>query len=171
MTNAALRDATGLDTLAASMELRELRDRGLLELQGAGSATYYILGERARALAAPVPATSAMSPDRGELTADRGELPADLRQLVNALGARPRKRKLRDVILRLCALGFWGPAELAKALHLGNPEKLVERHLAPMCGEGSLVRLHPDKPQHPEQAYRTLERGAGAVGKALDPNK
>jgi ATP-dependent DNA helicase RecG len=51
VSNADLRDATGLDTLAASVELRDLRDRGLLELRGAGSASYYVVGSRAEALA------------------------------------------------------------------------------------------------------------------------
>jgi ATP-dependent DNA helicase RecG len=51
VSNADLRDATGLDTLAASVELRDLRDRKLLELRGAGSASFYVVGSRAEALA------------------------------------------------------------------------------------------------------------------------
>lgn len=41
--NTACRDFSGLDTLQASSLLRRLRDRGLLEKQGAGSRTYYTL--------------------------------------------------------------------------------------------------------------------------------
>ena len=41
--NTACRDFSGLDTLAASRVLRRLRDRGLLEKQGSGNATYYTL--------------------------------------------------------------------------------------------------------------------------------
>jgi ATP-dependent DNA helicase RecG len=41
--NAACRDFCGLDTLAASLVLRRLRDRGLLIKQGGGSRTYYVL--------------------------------------------------------------------------------------------------------------------------------
>ncbi|WP_345796433.1 hypothetical protein [Castellaniella sp. MT123] len=41
--NTACRDFCGLDTLAASLVLRRLRDRGLLEKRGSGSRTYYIL--------------------------------------------------------------------------------------------------------------------------------
>lgn len=43
MDNTACRDFCGLDTLAASLVLSRLRDRGLLEKQGAGSRTYYTL--------------------------------------------------------------------------------------------------------------------------------
>jgi ATP-dependent DNA helicase RecG len=40
--NARMRDISGLDTLGASSLLRRLRDRGLLELHSAGSASYYV---------------------------------------------------------------------------------------------------------------------------------
>ncbi len=41
--NTACRDFSGLDTLTASRVLRRLRDKGLLEKQGAGSRTFYVL--------------------------------------------------------------------------------------------------------------------------------
>ena len=41
--NTACRDFSGLDTLQASNVLRRLRDRGLLEKQGAGNRTHYTL--------------------------------------------------------------------------------------------------------------------------------
>ena len=43
-----LRDISRLDTLAASAQLRQLRDLGQLELRGKGSATHYVLGARSR---------------------------------------------------------------------------------------------------------------------------
>jgi len=48
VSNAMLRDVSGLDTLGASNQLRQLRDLGLLELRGRGSATHYVLGANAR---------------------------------------------------------------------------------------------------------------------------
>ena len=48
VTNAMLRAISGLDTLAASAQLRQLRDQGLLAPRGKGSATHYILGAGAR---------------------------------------------------------------------------------------------------------------------------
>lgn len=44
VTNAMLRAISGLDTLSASTQLRQLRDQGLLELRGKGSATHYVIG-------------------------------------------------------------------------------------------------------------------------------
>ncbi|MDR1275271.1 MAG: putative DNA binding domain-containing protein [Candidatus Accumulibacter sp.] len=46
--NAACRVFCGLDTMAASLVLRRLRDRGLLLKQGSGSRTYYVLNDKNR---------------------------------------------------------------------------------------------------------------------------
>lgn len=43
--NSACRDFCGLDRLAASQVLRRLRDRGLLDKEGSGSRTYYVLAQ------------------------------------------------------------------------------------------------------------------------------
>ncbi|MGJ7523270.1 hypothetical protein ACSFA0_22500 [Variovorax sp. LT1P1] len=44
--NAAYRALNKVDTLAASSALRRLRDAGLLQQKGRGSATYYVPAER-----------------------------------------------------------------------------------------------------------------------------
>jgi ATP-dependent DNA helicase RecG len=83
-------------------------------------------------------------------------LPADIENALAKLGRKPRQGPLRAMILRLCA---WRPlqaAELAAILQV-RPDKLTERHLAPMLAAGALVRTHPDNPTHPEQAYRTAQ--------------
>ncbi len=59
--NAQLRDISRLDTLGASLILRQLRDRGLLESKGSGVATHYVLGPAAKGTAV-------------EPVANRGEL-------------------------------------------------------------------------------------------------
>lgn len=48
--NSSYRQQSGLDTLAASQELRAMRDAGLLEMKGKGSATYYVPGAKFKAL-------------------------------------------------------------------------------------------------------------------------
>ena len=62
--NTACRDFSGLDTLQASNVLRRLRDRGLLEKQGAGNRTHYILVNPE--------STTSLSPEQGELPLDSG---------------------------------------------------------------------------------------------------
>ena len=64
VTNAALRDLTGLDPIQARREIQNLRDRGLLEIQGERGGAYYVLGTPgpdAAPSAVPAPA----SPSRG----------------------------------------------------------------------------------------------------------
>ncbi|MFM8275705.1 MAG: ATP-binding protein [Cyanobium sp.] len=123
-----------------------------------------------------------LGPDRGELPTDRGELPADrgesgpipstvtggdildldpaLHQALASLGTRPRKEKLRQVIGLLCSDQWRTGAWLAQLLSY-KPGNLANRHLGPMVKEGTLERRFPEKPNHPEQAYRTnLEREA-----------
>ena len=177
VSNAMLRDVSGLDTLAASNQLRQLRDLELLDLRGKGSATHYVLGARARppvaagggtdvAAATGRPRSQAdrgeLPADRGELPADRGELPADLERQVDALGRRPRTPALRRVLLQLLEHRAWKPSELAEVLGGVDPGKLVERHLKPMVDEGLAERTHPERLTHPDQAYRACQRMLGA---------
>ena len=77
--NASLRQLMGLDTLAASLVLRRLRDRELLELHPAGSQSYYTLGPGL--LVGDRPGQGSLVLDRGELHADRGELGPDRGEL------------------------------------------------------------------------------------------
>ena len=63
--NTACRDLSGLDTLQASSVLRRLRDRGLLEKQGAGNRTHYTLIQ-------PESATGG-TPKQGELLLEGGK--------------------------------------------------------------------------------------------------
>jgi ATP-dependent DNA helicase RecG len=90
---------------------------------------------------------------RVAVAADRGELAVQAQWIVDHLGRRPRKDRLRAAILALADLRAWRPIELAAALGI-SPRGLVERHLSPMVEEGLLVRSHPDSPTHPAQAYR-----------------
>ena len=158
--NASLRSLMGFDTLGANQILRRLRDRGLLELHPAGSHSYYTLTPRLRSAESAdrreqVLDRGELGPDRGELGADRGEqLAPSLLEAIAALGVRPRKEPLRQVIAQLCA-GHWRtPAWLADQLKMeaGN---LSNRHLAPMVRDGNLERRYPETPTHPEQAYLT----------------
>ncbi len=196
--NADMRLLAGLDTLEASLLLRRLRDRGLLELHPHGANSYYTLPQ------VLVPEDRADTPvrelldlaidrggaatDRGELAADRGELsadrvepeadggaggsdrvesgedrrelPAELLAEIAALGERPRKERLREVIVRISnACGWVTATEFSRWLGFRHG-KLTERHLSPMVEAGRLERRYPDSPNHPEQAYRAVERQA-----------
>jgi hypothetical protein len=121
----------GTNILGGSQILRRLRDRGLLELDPAGSLSFYTL------VPMPRPADAA---DRGAQTLDRGE------QAGPVAAGGPR--------------GPWGsagegsPAWLAEQLGI-YPCKISERRLGPMVKVGVLERRVPYVATHAEQACRS----------------
>jgi len=73
--NADLRLLGGLDTLGASLLLRGLRDRGLLDLHAHGANSFYTVNALllpSRESEAPAPDRGGLAPDRGGLVPDRG---------------------------------------------------------------------------------------------------
>ncbi|MBI5330797.1 MAG: putative DNA binding domain-containing protein [Betaproteobacteria bacterium] len=167
--NTACRDFSGLDTLQASSLLRRLRDRGLLEKQGAGSRTHYTL-------AAPRDELDG-HPEQGELSleggnrfveggkqAPQGGKQRSLPDLPSALAARlpqPRQRlggaALRALIRELCGWQALRGEELATLLHK-DLKYLRNKHLTEMVQTGELAFLFPESPNHALQAYKLPAR-------------
>lgn len=174
--NMACRDFCGLDTLAASQVLRRLRDRGLLEKQGAGSRTYYILAASERQvlvhsdqpelpLDIPAHADTTHSRPPGHAT-QAGEacnlelatLPPELATFLATLKGRTPETALREGIRRLCV---WAPLtgdQLATLLGKDR-QYLRNKHLIPMVRNGELRFLYPESTKHPHQAYVTTRAG------------
>lgn len=117
--NSACRDFCGLDTLAASLVLRRLRDRGLLEKEGPGSRTHYVLS------AGPHPSRRAVQPDLPDLVPEPANalppgqegckptlqgcipelatLPPGLATLMDQQQGRSSQAALRELIVPLAA--------------------------------------------------------------------
>ena len=174
--NTACRDFSGLDTLQASNVLRRLRDRGLLEKQGAGNRTHYILVNPESARGA--------HPEQGELPLDGGRqtpeggrqtpeggrqelpsLPTSLAKRLPVPGKRTSEKALRQLILDLCGWRALRGEELATIL--GKDLKyLRNRYLSAMVRSGALVFQYPESPSHKRQAYKlpaTDSLGKGAA--------
>lgn len=159
--NTACRDFSGLDTLQASNVLRRLRDRGLLEKQGAGNRTHYTLnapGERAD----PHPEQGKLSLEGGKLASEGGKrnlppLPDLLLLRLPRKGQRLSTAELRALIQDLCG---WQPLrgqELADLL--GKDLKyLRNKHLSALVQAHELVFLYPESPNHKLQAYKLPEQ-------------
>lgn len=169
--NSACRDFCGLDTLAASHLLRRLRDRGLLEKEGSGSSTYYVLSHTSIEPQEPptqlsldigatfVPTTAGSKPDsssnEGDMPACNPEvatLPAELATLLATLPARNNGETLRQAIALLCT---WKPLTVDElATLLGKSRNyLRNKHLIPMISSGQLRFRYPESAKHPNQAY------------------
>ncbi|MBI5897612.1 MAG: putative DNA binding domain-containing protein [Rhodocyclales bacterium] len=168
--NTACRDFSGLDTLQASSLLRRLRDRGLLEKQGAGSRTHYTLTSPG----AHVEHDTA----QGELPLEGGKrggeggkpgaqggkrtlpnLPPELTARLPKPGQRLSTVALRQLIRALCGWQALRGEELATLLHK-DLKYLRNKHLTEMMQGGELAFLFPESPNHALQAY-TLPANKG----------
>jgi ATP-dependent DNA helicase RecG len=170
--NTACRDFSGLDTLQASNVLRRLRDRGLLDKQGAGNRTHYVLKLRPHNPATAAPdlfadeggnldaLSSNLDALSGNLDALSGNLdssslpplPPELAAKVASEGQRVSPDKLRQLIVDLCAWHELTADELA-ALLRKDRKYLRNHHLSHMVKTGRLVFRYPESPNHKWQAY------------------
>ena len=177
--NSTLRTLCHLDTLTASQLLRNLRNHGLLEQQGQGRATWYKPSFKVLEIGVLGSITQELEPDRQGFETDRqgfetdrqgfeadrqglnetNEIPENLQKALANLGSRPRKEKLRQMILALCQWRPLKPNQMVALLPVSNNANLVRRHLTPMREQGVLEYSIPEMPSHPEQGYKITEAG------------
>jgi ATP-dependent DNA helicase RecG len=171
--NSMYRELNRVDTIGASQSLRRLRDAGLLEQKGRGSATYYIptawlLGDDQDGIMGRTALSSqpsSLSSNLDTLPSNLSELsrnphwlslPVDLQNLVSSLGQRATPDRVKEALLSLCAHLTWQATELG-GLFNRNPDYLATQYLRPMVQSGLLAYSYPDLPNHPQQAYRTAK--------------
>lgn len=171
--NTACRDFCGLDTLAASLVLRRLRDRDLLLKQGAGNRTYYVLNSPDSAALPeavqhelPLGIPTSLVEDVGisgnphklgeQSTQVLAGIPAELALRIQAAGQKPRQSIVRELLRELCALRPYTAQELCQILGRSDSRELTRTHLKPMREARILTLLYPESEKHPHQAYRTL---------------
>ncbi|MDE0001809.1 MAG: hypothetical protein OXQ29_03850 [Rhodospirillaceae bacterium] len=94
------------------------------------------------------------SQDERRRAAELQKFPWYLKAEINALRPKSKKAVLWPLIVRIVKeRGLTTSADLALILD-AEPRSLMRRHVGPMVKKGMLVRLYPDRPRHPEQAYR-----------------
>ncbi|MCU0426521.1 MAG: putative DNA binding domain-containing protein [Candidatus Kapabacteria bacterium] len=84
------------------------------------------------------------------------ELPIALREKLRGLSKRPNKEYFKQIILDLCA---WKPLSTRFLAQYTDrtDHHILHNYLQPMIQEGLLKYTIPDKPNHAEQAYRTVQ--------------
>jgi ATP-dependent DNA helicase RecG len=102
---------------------------------------------------APDPQEVSQPPAPAAEPSDAAELPAELAARIRAAGARPRRDKVRALILALCAWRALAARELAALLGDRDAGELVRMHLGPMVAAGELAFTIPEMPNHPDQKY------------------
>jgi hypothetical protein len=83
-------------------------------------------------------------------------LPEDLKSKIIQLKRRSSKAEIEDIIIRLCALSALQPLQIGKILDR-DAQYLRIHFLSEMIKTGKLIYQHPDKPAHPQQAYKVPE--------------
>lgn len=181
--NATWRDINKVDTLTASQSLKKLRDAGLLQQKGRGSATWYqptgkMLGDDDGLSSNPEGLSSnplSLSRDLGALSRDPNSLdkaeaerktklrqtllaglPGELAARVGALGRRSPPDAVRDVVLDLLQQRPWRLEELGQLLQR-NPEYVRQKYVQPLLEAARIRMTRPEVPNDPEQAYRAVE--------------
>jgi ATP-dependent DNA helicase RecG len=173
INNQYYRDMNTSHTLDASQHLRRLRDAGLLEQKGKGSATYYVPGVRFRQSLSdnleplsdnlePLsdnlePLSDNLEPLSDNLESIRVQLPSHLQELVHSVGLRANNPNMRNIVLQLCA---WKPlsANDIGAILKREPRYVVDRYLKPLIVAKLLEYTIPETPNHPHQAYKTIQQ-------------
>lgn len=179
--NATWRDINKVDTLAASQGLKKLRDAGLLQQKGRGSATWYqptaeMLGDALSSNPGSLSSNpqglsrylDALSRNPDSLDKAEDERRTKVRQAllaglsgevgarVGALGRRSPPDAVRGVILELLRQRDWRLEELGQLLQR-NPEYIRQTYVQPLLEAGRIQMTRPDVPNDPEQAYRAGE--------------
>ncbi len=181
--NATWRDVNKVDTLTASQSLKKLRDAGLLQQKGRGSATWYqptekMMGENAVATGSPDGSagdSGSLSRDPDRLSRDPDSLdkededrhtaarqallaalPGDLGARIGALGRRSPPDAVREVVVELLHQRPWRLEELGHLLQR-NPEYVRQRYVQPLLAAGRIRMTRPEVPNDPEQAYRAVK--------------
>lgn len=185
--NQSYRQLNGCDILRASTELRSMRDLSILQQKGKGRATYYIadsgfsapltaLSTPVTTLTAPVEELSAPVSDGGSAIASGvikdiassaiapvddklvHQLPEHIQQMINRLGKRiTDKEKINELIKEICS---WKPMKISELSPiLGRTDKyLLREFVTPLRENGELEYTEPAMPNHPEQAYKTVNK-------------
>lgn len=175
--NAAYRDLNQVDVLNASTHLRRLRDQGLLEQRGKGSATYYIPTSRfiSTLPGQPSPAAGEAKAKPIQLSGEAiqvsappiqvsappiqvSDLPPELAQLIQGLGKKTNPPELQAALLALCQWRSLSASDLARLFDRSRVY-LLNNYLTQMVSDGLLELTIPDQPKHPQQAYRSASKG------------
>lgn len=149
--NSGLREISGLDTSAASKLLGKLRDKHLLDKFGKGQYTFYLLSD----LASNIDDKPTKLDDKPTKLDDK---PTKLDELLEDLGNRSSFGQISIVIAMLCLEQPCSAEFIAEKLNR-NQQYVSKNYLKKLIDSWYLTYIYPEQPNHPEQAYRTTDKG------------
>ena len=162
VNNSVFRQFSGEDTLHASVALRELRDFGIIEQKGRGSATYYVPGQgflqdNAETLQGNAKTLQGNTETLQARLQDLRARPA-IAQALSRLKKHTKRCELERIIVDICNDEPLKSVELAGLLK--RNETYLRGILSNMVGEkGPLSYVIPEMPTHPHQSYKVSQDG------------
>lgn len=174
--NSSYRQLVDADLYKANIELRQLKDLGFIEQKGKGRGTYYlptdkigkesVLNTEGNFVNTEPQAVNtepqAINTEPTALTTEGliDNLPEDLKVAITDLKAKERnKEKVYRVIESICAIQPYKLEDLASILNK-DENWLSRRYIKPLIDMGRLNYLHPEMKNHPEQAYKTIQKNS-----------
>ncbi len=163
--NSSFRHVVKLDTLAASMHLRKLKEHGLLVSKGSGSRTYYEPGKRYHEAIAtqedPVNGHDSMHANLTGMHAKEGtplfreimsRFPSELQMKIFLLSKRIEPSAAERLILDMCKARPMSADEIAMVLRR-TKQYVSNKYLYKMVKAGKLHYVFPGMVKHPAQRY------------------
>ena len=83
-------------------------------------------------------------------------LTIDTQEKVWSLVKRTKPRDMMGLIREICAQNIFTVSELAVILNRKNTKDLYNRYIFPLLREHKIEKTNPEKPNHPNQKYRTI---------------
>ena len=149
--NNSYRQLTGANRSQAGVDLRDLREKKLIDQRSTGKSTYYL------------PASSFLDTmvDKGTTMVGKDptmvgkEIPNEIRILILKLGKRSRNQELMEkTIIELCKWRDLSIAELSEILQR-NEKYIKTNYIQPLIEKGKIVYTISEMLTHPKQKYRT----------------
>ena len=152
--NLSYRQLCGTSRVAATRDLRELCNDGLLTIKGKNNARYYVPSGTLEGMIGGMPdGKDGMLDGKDGMADEKGGMPEELSRLISSLGRKSKKEHLYDVVESLCE---WRPMNIAEiSTIIGRNEKYVkDKSIYPLRKAGRIDFTIPDMIKHPNQKYK-----------------
>ncbi|GHT63580.1 hypothetical protein AGMMS50239_19790 [Bacteroidia bacterium] len=167
--NPTYRQLNGVEMIKVRTDLHDMKEKKIITQKGKSKAIYYVPGEELikllpvqeedNSLTNQLPDETNQLPDEtNQLPDETNQLPDELKEKLTQLKYRNKKEDTNNVILALCE---WNPLTLSQIAGIMNrtgEKHLLYNYITPLRKQGKLEYTIPEMPNHPKQAYRTVNK-------------
>ncbi|MDR1974728.1 MAG: hypothetical protein LBQ31_08690, partial [Bacteroidales bacterium] len=102
--------------------------------------------------------TNQFDSETNQFDSETNQFPDALKEKLTQLKYRNKKEDTNNVILALCD---WRPltlSQIAEIMNRTSEKNLLYNYITPLRKQGKLGYTIPEMPNHPKQAYRTINK-------------